>query len=213
LLQHNFLGKIPMSKHILNPLKLAASIAGLFCLTLAIAPTASAETNISNGGGTNVSNGGGGNVSNGGGGNVSNGGGGSVSTGGGGSSNNGGGNPNGGGYSADTISQAQSYFNALAAAQSNYEQAASRLAALEASQPKASSGPVRYGREPGDMASCGCLNPDTAGAGSAELAAAKAAEADAAAELAKAKAASRQFLESVKGSSVAGNLTYSSPIW
>jgi multidrug efflux pump subunit AcrA (membrane-fusion protein) len=113
------------------------------------------------------------------------------------------------------IGLSQQFQQRLLSAQSAYEQASSRLAAAETAQPVASSGPVRYARGPVDLASCGCLNPDTAtGPNSSELAAAKAAEAEAAAELAKAKAEARQFLESVKNSgNVAGNTSSFSPLW
>jgi hypothetical protein len=57
---------------------------------------------------------------------------------------------------------------------------------------------VRYARVPSDLANCGCLNPETASTGGGELEAAKASEAEAAAELSKVKAEARQFLESVK---------------
>ena len=178
--------------------------------------------NVSNGGGGNVSNGGGGNVSNGGGGNVSNGGGGNVSNGGGGNvfSNGGGGGifSNGGGiFSNGGGSNGKSGFSSTQAAISKnlgtrisiadgkYAQALAALAAAEAAQNNASSrtSPVRYGREVADASTCSCLNTDTASAGSLspEMVAAKAAEADAAAELAAAKAEARTFLESVKSES------------
>jgi hypothetical protein len=100
---------------------------------------------------------------------------------------------------------------------SNYEQAAAVLAQEQATQTNTSSAaPVRYSRQAGDLADCGCLNNDTVGTkvGRPELAAAKAAEAEAAAELAKAKSEARQFLESVKESPTASSTTkVSSPLW
>ena len=101
-------------------------------------------------------------------------------------------------------------------AQGKYDAALSALAAAEAATPNTSSktSPVRYGREPGDIASCGCPNADTTTAGttSQELVAAKAAEAEAAAELASVKAEARKFLDSVKTGEFGGSGT-SSPIW
>jgi hypothetical protein len=100
---------------------------------------------------------------------------------------------------------------------SNYEQAAAVLAQEQATQTNTSSAaPVRYSRQAGDLADCGCLNNDTVGTkvGRPELAAAKAAEAEAAAELAKAKADARQFLESVKSEAPTASATkVSSPLW
>jgi len=100
---------------------------------------------------------------------------------------------------------------------SNYEQAAAVLAQEQAAQTNTSSAaPVRYSRQAGDLADCGCLNNDTVGTkvGRPELAAAKAAEAEAAAELAKAKAEARQFLESVKSEAPTASATkVSSPLW
>jgi hypothetical protein len=101
-------------------------------------------------------------------------------------------------------------------ARSNYAQAAANLAQASTVQPVAvNTSPIRYGREVADLASCGCPNADTVSTDPTprpELVAAKAAEADAAAELAAAKAEARQFIESVKSSgnnSSAG----SSPVW
>jgi hypothetical protein len=166
-------------------------------------------TNVSNGSGSNVSNSTGTNVSNGSGSNVSNGSGSKYQSG-----------PNGSrGFDAGTIGRAGTintrYSNALA----NYDRAAAALAALEANQPNASdTSPVRYAREVADAAACGCPNADVVGSGSKpdkskELAAAKAAEAEAATELAAAKAEARQFLESIKGSSTASGTSVSTPIW
>jgi hypothetical protein len=100
---------------------------------------------------------------------------------------------------------------------SNYEQAAAVLAQEQAAQTNTSSAaPVRYSRQASDLADCGCLNNDTVGTkvGRPELASAKAAEAEAAAELAKAKAEARQFLESVKSEAPTASATkVSSPLW
>ncbi len=118
-------------------------------------------------------------------------------------------------FSGSTVSLALEFQQRLAAAQGAYESASQRLAQAGTAQPVASSGPQRYSRVPGDLADCGCLNPDLASDTSgSELAAAKVAEAEAAAELAKAKAETRQFLESVQtNNSIAGNASNFSPIW
>ena len=119
------------------------------------------------------------------------------------------------GFNPTIVARGQSISSRIAIAQGKYDVALAALAAAEAATPNTSSktSPVRYGREPGDIASCGCPNADTTTAGtpSQELVAAKAAEAEAAAELAAAKAEARQFLESIKGRS--GESGISSPIW
>jgi hypothetical protein len=136
----------------------------------------------------------------------------------GGSTNNGsnaGGNFSRPGFNPTQIARSQALSSRITIASGKYDAALAALAAAEAAQPNTSSStsPVRYGREPGDIASCGCPNADTNSAGtpSKELVAAKAAEAEAAAELAAAKAEARQFLESVKGGSTESGS--SSPIW
>ncbi len=154
----------------------------------------------------NVSNGGGGNVSNGGGGNVfSNGGGGGIFSNGGGIFSNGGGSNGKSGFSSTQAALSKNLGTRISIADGKYAQALAALAAAEAAQNNASSrtSPVRYGREVADASTCSCLNTDTASAGSLspEMVAAKAAEADAAAELAAAKAEARTFLESVKSES------------
>lgn len=91
----------------------------------------------------------------------------------------------------------------LSTAQSNYDKAASALASAATPQPVVNLGPTRFSREAADLASCGCLNPDVVAApDSAELVAARTAEAEAAAELIKVKAEARQFLESAKNAPV-----------
>ena len=91
----------------------------------------------------------------------------------------------------------------LSSAQSNYDKAASALASAATPQPVVSSGPARFSREAADLASCGCFNPDVVAApDSAQLVAARTAEAEAAAELIKVKAEARQFLESAKNAPV-----------
>lgn len=148
-----------------------------------------AQTNSSNTTGTNVSNTTGTNVSNTTGANVS--------------TPFGGGSP-GGGFSPAVISRASTISSRLGLAQSTNSRAAATLAQAETAQPTvaASPLPVRYGREAvGDLASCGCPNADTVGTtptARPELVAAKAAAADAATELAAAKAEAQQFIESVK---------------
>jgi hypothetical protein len=122
----------------------------------------------------------------------------------------------GGRFSSSTISMSNDIKGRFASAMSKYEIAAANLAAAETGQNNASSStsPVRYGREPGDIAACGCPNADvpTAGTPSKELVAAKAAEAEAAAELAAAKAEARKFLESVNSNSGSGSTTFQ-PVW
>ncbi len=164
-----------------------------------------ADGNASNGGGGNVSNGGGGNVSNAGGSNA----GGSNPF-----SNPGGGGPSGG--PSGGPNRPGTIASRIGAAQGKYDAALSALAAAEAGQTPASSktSSVRYGRQVADASTCGCPNTDTASGAdmSKELIAAKAAEAEAAAELAAAKAEARQFLESVKTSESRG-FSANTTIW
>ncbi len=158
--------------------------------------------NASNGTGTNVSNTTGTNVSNGSGGNISNGTGSNSQP------------KSGGGYSSEISSRAGNVLSRYNSALSKYEQAAAALAQAETGQPvRSNNSPVRYGREPGDLAACGCLNQDTADTGRPDLTALKAQEAEAAAELAAAKAEARQFVESAKSSNTATGSTTFSPIW
>jgi hypothetical protein len=121
-------------------------------------------------------------------------------------------------FSPTTVSAAPGFFQRVSLAQTNYDRAAAALAQSETAQPTASnSGPVRYGREAADIASCGCPNADTASTGDTnrpELVAARAAEAEAAAELAKAKAEARQFIEAAKAeAATSASSGVSSPIW
>ena len=144
-----------------------------------------AQTNSSNTTGTNVSNTTGTNISNVTGTNVSNTTGANV-------------------FSPAVTSRASTISSRLGLAQSTNSRAAATLAQAETAQPTvaASPLPVRYGREAvGDLASCGCPNADTVGTtptARPELVAPKAAAADAATELAAAKAEAQQFIESVK---------------
>jgi hypothetical protein len=121
------------------------------------------------------------------------------------------------GFSPTTVSGANSFSERISIAQANADKAAAALAQAETAQPNAANTtPVRYGRESGDLANCGCPNADTVGTNNTnrpELVAARAAEAEAAAELAKAKAEARQFLESVKNGNEANSVKISSPIW
>jgi hypothetical protein len=130
---------------------------------------------------------------------------------------NGTGSRSGSGYSSRDVAFAGGALSKFNAAMSKYEIAAAALAAAEAGQNNASSStsPVRYGREPGDIAACGCPNADlnASGTPSKELVAAKAAEAEAAAELAAAKAEARQFLESVKTNGGSNGFSPFQPIW
>ncbi len=120
-------------------------------------------------------------------------------------------------FSSATVSSANNFGERINIAQGNFDKAAAALAQAETAQPTAANNsPVRYGREAGDLANCGCPNADTVGTNNTarpELVAAKAAEAEAAAELAKAKAEARQFLESVKNSNEGKQAAVSSPIW
>ncbi len=168
-------------------------------------PLLISQSNNSKGTGTNVSNTTGTNVSNTTGTNVSN-----TS----GTKTTSGNYPGGGGYDAGTSARAGAVLGRYNTAMSNYERAAANLAAAEAAQKNASNSTVRYGREAGDLASCGCPNSDTVGSSSdtPELIAARKAEQEAAAELAKAKAEAKEFLESVQKNPSATN-TASSAIW
>ena len=167
-----------------------------------------AQTNGSNATGTNVSNTTGTNVSNTTGSNVSN------ATG----SNATGSNGRSGGFSPAVISRASTISSRLNLAQTNYSLAAGNLAQAQAAQPTVapSALPVRYGREAvADIASCGCPNADTAGitpTARPELVAARAAEAEAAIELAAAKAEAQQFIESVKNDT-ARNFNVDNSLW
>ncbi|WP_309737887.1 MULTISPECIES: hypothetical protein [unclassified Chamaesiphon] len=138
-----------------------------------------------------------------------------------GSSNSGGSTP-GGGASAAISGQAGTISSRVSVAQASYDTAVSNLSAAEAAQPVAAADttPVRYAVDKGvaDLAACGCPNADvTASAPSTaprpEVVAAKAAEADAAAELAAAQAEARQFIESVKSGATATNSVATSQLW
>ncbi len=112
------------------------------------------------------------------------------------------------------ISRATALSNSVSVAQTNYTQAATALAQAEAAQPPVSdTTPVRYGREVADLASCGCPNADNVSNNPTsprpELVAARAAEAEAATQLANAKAEARQFIESVNGGKATGQAVVS----
>ena len=114
-----------------------------------------------------------------------------------------GGGSSGGGFNPAFRSQAGTISTRLGLAQSNYNSAATALEGATAqSNVAASPIPVRYGRQSvGDIASCGCPNADTVGTtptARPELVAARAAEADAATQLAAAKAEAQKFIESIK---------------
>ena len=166
-----------------------------------------AQTNNSNATGTNVSNITGTNVSNTTGTNVSNSPSGSFSPRGGSS---------GGGFSSAVRSQASTISARFDLAQGNYSRAAAALAQAETQTTVAQSGPVRYGRQSvGDLASCGCPNADTVGTtptARPELLAARATEAEAATELAAAKAEAQKFIESVKND-IARNPNVDNSLW
>ena len=164
-------------------------------------------TNVSNITGTNVSNTTGTNVSNTTGTNVGNSPSGSFSSRGGSS---------GRGFSSAVRSQASTISARIALAQGNYSRAAAALAQAETQTTVAQSGPVRYGRQSvGDLASCGCPNADTVGTtptARPELLAARATEAEAATELAAAKAEAQKFIESVKND-IARNSNVDNSLW
>uniref|UniRef100_UPI00286E074E hypothetical protein n=1 Tax=Chamaesiphon sp. VAR_69_metabat_338 TaxID=2964704 RepID=UPI00286E074E len=112
------------------------------------------------------------------------------------------------------ISRATALSNSVSVAQTNYTQAATALAQAEAAQPTVSdTTPIRYGRQVADLASCGCPNADTTANNTTtnrpELVAARAAEAEAATQLANAKAEARQFLDTVNGGNNAGQAVVS----
>jgi hypothetical protein len=124
-------------------------------------------------------------------------------------------NATGNTYSPATVGRAGTVSSRYTAAQTNFTRASEAVRAIETQPIAAKSDPVRYGREVADVASCGCPNADTTSASTPtsrpELVAAKAAEAEAAAELAAAQAEAKQFVESVKNEkSSAGTF---SPIW
>ena len=133
----------------------------------------------------------------------------------------GGGTSTSGGSSPAISSRATTISSRVGVAQANFNQAAANVAQSQAAQPVApDTTPVRFSVDKGvaDLASCGCPNADTVGTASSptpspELVAAKAAEADAAAELATAKAEARQFIESVQNGSISTSSTASSQLW
>ena len=164
-------------------------------------------TNVSNTTGTNVSNTTGTNVSNTTGTNVGNSPSGSFSSRGGSS---------GRGFSSAVRSQASTISARVALAQGNYSRAAAALAQADTQTTVPQSAPVRYGRQSvGDLASCGCPNADTVGTtptARPELLAARATEAEAATELAAAKAEAQKFIESVKND-IASNSNVDNSLW
>jgi hypothetical protein len=117
--------------------------------------------------------------------------------------------------SPSVVNRATALSNNVSVAQTNYTQAATALAQAESVQaPVSDTTPVRYGREVADLASCGCPNADTVSNNTTtsprpELVAARAAEAEAATQLANAKAEARQFIESVKGGDTTGQAVVS----
>ncbi|WP_310429390.1 hypothetical protein [Chamaesiphon sp. VAR_48_metabat_135_sub] len=121
------------------------------------------------------------------------------------------------GFSSGTIARAGNIGARINLAEGNYQRAAAALAQAEAAQPNASNtSPVRYALAKSAPEDCGCLNADLVGTKAPdrpELIAARAAEAEAAAELAAAKAEGREFLESVKNNSPAETTVVFSPLW
>jgi hypothetical protein len=227
-----------MSKHILNSLKFSGGILSIYCLSLAIVPTAYAQTNISNASGFNISNTTGVQVASfnsfaarsasassadGGTGDA-----GTVAT--------GTGEPGSPGSKSDTlfgrnrqanIRNAQLLASRLDAAQASYDSASARVAQLEASAstpaatPDSPKSAVRFALKPSEPGNCGCNNPDVAakpadnGAELAarELATAKEAQAKAAQELADAKAQAGQYLASAKKAAEVAEQNTFSPVW
>jgi hypothetical protein len=237
-----FSGAIAMSKHILGSLKFSGGILSIYCLSLAIVPTAYADTNCSNCTGGNVSQASGfqsasfnsfapssasvAGGSGGSGGTASNGeagGNGEIAAG-------GKSNPIFGTNRQANIRNAQALQARLDAAQSAYDSASARVAQLLAASttPPAPDSPklstVRFARAATAPGECGCNNPDvattkpadnTAGELAAkELAAAKAAQAEAQIELDAAKTQAIQYLASAKrASEVSAQNTPYSPVW
>lgn len=143
---------------------------------------------------------------------------GTITTGSNGSGSNASGSTGRSGFSPATISRAGALNSNISLKQGAYNTAAQNLASAEAATPQASdTTPVRFARQALDAASCGCPNADTNAAATStprpELVAARAAEAQAAAELAAAKAEARQFLESVKGENTASSSSTNSVLW
>jgi hypothetical protein len=236
-----FSGAIAMSKHILGSLKFSGGILSIYCLSLAIVPTAyAADTNVSNASGFNVSNASGfainsfnsfapASFSIGAGGN-----GGTTATGDAGGVGDiaagGKSNPIFGTNRQANIRNTQALQARLDAAQSAYDSASARVAQLLAASttPPAPDNSklsaVRFARVATAPGECGCNNPDVATTkpadnSAAELAArelgvAKAAQAEAQAELEAAKTQARQYLASAqKASEVSAQNTTFSPIW
>ncbi len=229
-----------MSKHLLGSLKFSGGILSIYCLTLAIVPTAHAQTNSSNSSGFNISNATGLSISSfaassaasrRSGGSADAGDAGTIAAGDGSTGDKS--NPTFGTNRQANIRNAQALQSRLDAAQASYDSASARVAQLLASSstpPPAPDNsklsPVRFALKPmsaTEAGSCGCNNPDVAvkpadssGAELAarELAAAKEAQAKAATELADAQAQARQYLASAKRATEAPaqNTTFS-PVW
>jgi hypothetical protein len=231
-----------MSMHILNSLRFSGGILSIYCLSLAIVPIASADTNVSNASGFNVSQASGLQVAsfnsfapasasvggNGGTGTGDAGDAGTVAT----------GEPGSKGAKSNAIfgsnrqaniRNAQGLQARLDAAQSSYDSASARVAQLLANSSTPAATPdspklsaVRFALKPSPEGDCGCNNPDVAAVkpvdnnaaelAARELAAAKDNQAKAATELADAQAQARQFLASAKAPQVAQNTVYS-PVW
>ncbi len=210
-----------MSNHLLGSLKFSGGILSLYCLSLAIVPTAHAQTNVSNSSGTNVSNASGFSI-------------GSNASGFGINNFNSFSQPDtsiGGSGSGDkandsNTANARAVINQAKAFQSNLDQAQAEFNAASSaynaalSQSSSSTPPTSGGSAPEarrftvkdggvkgeELANCGCANPDVVTTpttpsqpeNSAALAAARARKEKAAAELAQAQTQARQFLAEVK---------------
>lgn len=118
------------------------------------------------------------------------------------------------------ISRISTLVSNVDVAQADFDTAVANLAKAETAQPVAAANdtPVRFtvDKSVANLADCGCPDADAISSApktpSPELVAAKAAEADAAAKLAAARAEARQFIESVKNGSVSTSTT-NSQLW
>ncbi len=205
-----------MSNYLLGSLKLSGGILCIYCASFAIAPIAQARPNLSNAGGsTSYSNG-----------FVSGTGDSGGDAGAGGKSNE--------GAAANALAvsrQAQGLQSLLQTAQTNYNTITALVNQLASSSTSTTSitspkpAPVRFAIKSGAVAgealtNCGCQNTDVVSVpstndNSAELAAAKAAQAKAAMELAQAQAQTRQFLAANQANSnaVSSGNNRSIPLW
>jgi hypothetical protein len=204
-----------MSKYLVNSLKLSGGILCIYCASLAIAPIAQAGTNISNAGGTtSYANGFVSAV-------------GDSGAGGAGAKSN-----EGAAVNALAANRAAQGFKAqLETAQASYNNTTTLVNQLSSSSPSSTSinspkpAPVRFAIKSGgvlgeSLTNCGCPDTDLVSVpspinNSAELVAAKAAQAKAAMELAQSQAQVRQFLAANQSTSTGGSPVNNSsiPLW